>query len=176
MSDEGLRRAAEAFIAHLDTAPKLGWEDNDPAILSWAATEYRLQEGIRAALAARSEPRGEGLRSLTRYAMVGDLNSRHMDAIPDGEYLLRSDALAATPPAPAQSEPRGERLREAEWAALMQDIWERFVRALRTSGTLGRGSTRRSAVGTHEAFATLRDVLDETEPLAALAPERQETE
>jgi hypothetical protein len=31
--------------------------------------------------------------------MVGDLTDRHMDAVPDGEYIRLVDALAADPPA-----------------------------------------------------------------------------
>lgn len=56
-----LREAAQGFIDHLDSAPKRGWVDNDPAMLTWAATEYRLQEVIRAALAPAPESSDAGL-------------------------------------------------------------------------------------------------------------------
>jgi hypothetical protein len=39
-------------------------------------------------------PSDAGLRTLARYAMVGDLNNRHMDARPDGEYVRLADVLA----------------------------------------------------------------------------------
>lgn len=37
----------------------------------------------------------DDLGRLPRYAMVGNLNDRHMDVVSDGEYILRAAALAA---------------------------------------------------------------------------------
>jgi hypothetical protein len=153
MSDEGLRRAAQVMLDHHDALVSV--PSGEPLNCTEAAN-------LRAALAARSEPRGEGLREALAYIVLEHGETFLDDEAwvriralwPDGKtlapYQMKDRLLAATPPVPAL------------------DV-ERLARALRAvaSGD-GRSHARgRLYPGKVTAEAIAREY-------AALAPERQE--